>query len=123
MIEIREVLKGDPVRNEVAAIVGEGRTLPKGEEWNVTPEMVERALVAEPPTEGERTTRPFTEAVIREFARPVLLIRNNRIELPRSREIRTGCSRRVPASRLVCPQSVESSLWGTRGCVGAARAG
>jgi hypothetical protein len=45
---------------------------------------------------------PDTEAVIREFTRPVLLIRNSKIEIPRSLEMR---NRLLPArARLAdCP--------------------
>ena len=94
MVRIGEVLRDEPVRREVAAYVGEGRALPKGDEWSVTPAMVEKVLDARPAREGERETRPYTEAVIREFTRPVLLIRNGKIEIPRSEELQ---KRLVPA--------------------------
>jgi endonuclease G len=88
-MRITEVLsRDDSVRNEVAAIIGDGRPLPKGEAWSVTPEMVEDVIVAGRRRPHARGTRPYTEAVIREFARPVLMIRKNRIELPRSAEMR-----------------------------------
>ncbi len=94
MNQIAEVLKDAPVREEMHEIVRSGGNLPKGEQWSVTPAMVDRVLSARQPAPTEGTTRPFTEAVIRQFARPVLLIRNNKIELPRSREIR---NRLLPA--------------------------
>lgn len=89
MIELGRVLRDEPVRREVAAIVRDGTPLPKGREWDVTPAMVEDVLAGGGAAPAERSTRPYTEAVIREFMRPVLLVRNNRIELPRSSEIRS----------------------------------
>lgn len=94
-MKISEVLRDKPVRDEMRELVGAGRTLPGGEAWSVSSAMVERVLDNPEPPAGEPTTRPFTEAVIREFARPVLLIRNNKIELPRSVAMRS----RVLAAR------------------------
>lgn len=87
MIEIDHLLKDEPVRAELAAIVGTGRPLPKGAEWNVSAAMVEN-VIARAPGGREPGSHPYTEAVIREFMRPVLLVRNDRIELATSSEIR-----------------------------------
>ncbi len=65
------------------------RVLPKAQIWSVSPDMLAAAVVgpgggAPPETE----TRPYTEAVILEYGRPTLLIRNNKFELPESPELR-----------------------------------
>jgi endonuclease G len=86
MIPIEQVLKDEPLRREVEKSVSLGQPLPKGEAWNVTAAMVERVI--DPAAPSAPGTRPFTEAVIREYARPVLLVKNNRIELPVSEEWR-----------------------------------
>lgn len=99
-MNINELLKDEPVREEMRAIVAEGRTLPGAEKWNVSGAMVERVL-DEPDSRGGQTTRPWTEAVIRDFGRPVLLVRSNKIELPRSVAMR---SRVLGARRALEPQ-------------------
>jgi endonuclease G len=99
-MRINELLQDEPVLEEMRAIVGEGRTLPGAEKWNVSGAMVERVLDESDSRNGQ-TTRPWTEAVIRDFGRPVLLIRNNKIELPRSVAMRT---RVLGARRVLEPQ-------------------
>lgn len=103
-MKISDVLRDEPVREEMRALVAEGRTLPGGEDWSVSAAMVERVLAEPEAPGGETTTRPFTEAVIRRFARPVLLVRNNRIELPRSGTMRA----RVVAARAQLEQRLPS---------------
>jgi endonuclease G len=88
MVGIQDVLRDLPVRNEVAAFVGDQRPLPHAPEWNVSPAMVRDVLHDKRSRRASHPQRPYTEAVIRLFARPVLLVRNNRVQLPRSKEIR-----------------------------------
>lgn len=92
MNAIADVLRDEPVRREIRAMVGDGRPLPGGEHLRVTPEMVD--AVIESPTGEGRPPLPNTEAVVLEFGRPSLLVRNGRFELPKSREMR---SRLLPA--------------------------
>ena len=92
MKAVADVLRDEPVRREMRAMVGDGRTLPGGEHLRVTPEMVN--AVIDSPTGAGRPPLPNTEAVVLEFGRPSLLVRNGRFELPKSREMR---SRLVPA--------------------------
>lgn len=92
MTAIAEVLRDEPVRREISAMVGAGRALPGGEHLRVTPEMV--SAVIESPTGEGRPPLPNTEAVVLEFGRPSLLVRNGRFELPKSKEMR---ARLLPA--------------------------
>jgi len=89
---VTDVLRDEPVSREIRAMVGDGRGLPGGERLRVTPEMV--SAVIESPTGEGRPPLPNTEAVVLEFGRPSLLVRNGRFELPKSKEMR---ARLLPA--------------------------
>ena len=89
---IADMLRDEPVRREIRAMVGDGRGLPGAEHLRVTPDMV--SAVVESPTGAGRPPLPNTEAVVLEFGRPSLLVRNGRFELPNSKEMR---SRLLPA--------------------------
>lgn len=92
MNAIADMLRDEPIRREIRAILSDGRGLPGGEHLRVTPAMV--SAVIESPTGAGRPPLPNTEAVVLEFGRPSLLVRNGRFELPKSKEMR---ARLLPA--------------------------
>jgi endonuclease G len=103
MGSLRDVVRDDPVREEIATLAEAGIALPRSEELGVTPREVARAVIVD----RELPRSPKTsriEAVVLEFGRPVLYIRNNRIALPRSKEVlarllpaRAHLEARIPA--------------------------
>lgn len=92
MNAVSDVVRDEPVHREMRAMVGDGRGLPGGELLRVTPEMV--GAVLDSPTGEGRPPLPNTEAVVLEFGRPSLLVRNGRFEMPKSKEL---AARLVPA--------------------------
>lgn len=92
MNAVNDVLRDEPIRREIRVMVGDGRGLPSGQQLRVSPEMVETVL--DSPEGDGRPPMPNTEAVVLEFGRPSLLVRNGRFELPRSKQLR---ARLLPA--------------------------
>ena len=85
MPQLTDVLRDTPVVRELSAIVESGSPLPGAAEAGTTPDLV-RAVIASPGGEG-RLPLPRTEAVILQFTRPALLVRNGRIVPPRSKTL------------------------------------
>ncbi|HEV8606551.1 MAG TPA: DNA/RNA non-specific endonuclease [Tepidisphaeraceae bacterium] len=92
---VRHVLKDREIHNEIAQMVESNQPIPLAGQWNVTPDMV-RAVIAPPQKGAKRASRPFTEAVVLKYGRPSLLIRNDRIDLPDSAELRKRVQRAQP---------------------------
>jgi endonuclease G, mitochondrial len=95
MRPVAGVLRDEPVRHEIETLAGAGIALPRSEELGVHPDEV-MAVVRDPELEGTQRHPQLTEAVVRMFGRPVLFIQNGKIELPRSKELRT---RLLPARK------------------------
>lgn len=94
---LAQILENDSVGNELKERIESGRSVSKAHQWSVNNKMM--AQVVESRGTGDDSfggTRPWTEAVILEFARPTLLVRNNRFELPESNELK---QRLLPAQK------------------------
>jgi endonuclease G len=98
-VNFADVLRDEPVRREVRAMVDAGRVLPGARRRRVTPRMVD--TVVNDPSGAGRPPMPNTEAVVLEFGRPALLIRDGRFEAPESRELR---ARLLPARARLEPR-------------------
>lgn len=85
MPQLTDVLRDTPVTRELSAIIESGSPLPGAAEAGTTPDLV-RAVIESPGGEG-RPPLPRTEAVILQFTRPALLVRNGRIVTPRSKTL------------------------------------
>lgn len=96
MDRLSKVLKDEPMVDEIREHISAGRNLPKAAAFSVTPKMLSAVIEPDAENKGERGTRPWSEAVIFEYLRPVLYVRNNRFDLPDSPEMR---KRLVPARK------------------------
>jgi endonuclease G len=99
MIEAKRLLETDePIREEILELVSSNRNLPIAEQYHVSPQMLERVVREGGLPDEEKGTRPWTEAVITRYMRPVLLVRNNRFQIPESLELR---KRLLPTRSLI----------------------
>lgn len=89
MVKLEEVLRDEQARQELADLAAGGTDLRDPVGNLAPPAQVEAVIVAR----EEDTTDSTTEAVVRDFMRPVCFVRRGRIQLPRSR---TWRSRLVP---------------------------
>jgi endonuclease G, mitochondrial len=80
---IQDILKADiALSEEVNAMLASGKNLPSAMRFGISHKSVKKAMV------GPVAEMPLTEAMIRLHLRPALLIRNNKIAAPDSREMR-----------------------------------
>jgi endonuclease G, mitochondrial len=91
---LQDVVRDEPLRREIEALTRNGVRLPHSEELGVSANDVAMAVIVDRDLPRRRRRRkvtpaPKTEAVVRMFGRPVLFIRNGKIELPRSKELRS----------------------------------
>lgn len=83
MPTIHEILKRDePLRKEINEILDSGDNLPVAKRNNVHRESVMKAMI------GPVAELPRSEAMIRLHMRPALLVKNNKVLLPDSSEVR-----------------------------------
>lgn len=83
MKNFRDILKKDRALNdEVNQLLDSGTNLPVARRFNIGHTAIKKAMV------GPRNELPRAEAMVQLHLRPVLLIRNNKIEAPASAEIR-----------------------------------
>jgi endonuclease G len=83
---LRDVVRDEAVRHEIATLAENGIPLPGSETLGVSARNVADAVISEPKGKP-KAHAATTEAVIRTFGRPVLFVRDGRIELPKSKEI------------------------------------
>jgi len=80
---IQDILKSDTaLSEEVDSILAAGKNLPSAMRFGISHKSVKKAMV------GPVAEMPLTEAMIRLHLRPSLLIKNNKIATPDSKEIR-----------------------------------
>ena len=103
MARLQEILNVDPeLAAELKRMNREGVRLPRAAASGVQPEMVK--AVIEPLPGGKHAKRPLTEAVIKTYGRPVLYVRDGKIDLPDSPIIR----QRVLQARSALEQRIPS---------------
>jgi endonuclease G len=86
--QIESVLSDKPLVEEIKSRVESEVGLPRADEFNVKNATLRKAIAGGRPAE-DFATRPLSEAIILLFGRPVLLVKNNTFEVPRSDEWRT----------------------------------
>lgn len=80
---IESLLADTEVINEIEGrVVADEGALPRAEAFRIKPETIRRAVAERAVVAFE--TRPFTEAIVRQFGRPSLLVRNDTFEVPAS---------------------------------------
>jgi endonuclease G len=80
---VRDILKEDKALNEeVAGFLETGKNLPIARRFGVSHTSVKKAMI------GPVAEMPLAEAMIRLHLRPALFVRNNKIEIPDSPEMR-----------------------------------
>ena len=88
---IQDILKADTaLSDEVNSILASGKNLPSAQRFGISHKSVKKAMV------GLVAEMPLTEAMIRLHLRPALLIKNNKIAMPDSREIRNRLIPYIP---------------------------
>ncbi|HWR72836.1 MAG TPA: DNA/RNA non-specific endonuclease [Nitrospirota bacterium] len=115
MINFREILKKDPAfKTEVMDLIETGKNLPIAKRNNVNASMLKKAMI------GPRNEMPREEAMVQMHLRPSLLIRNNKIEVPDSSEVRKRLmpcigklESRVPSVGRIEFQNTEDRYFGT----------
>jgi endonuclease G, mitochondrial len=85
--QIESVLSDKPLVEEIKFRVESEVGLPRADEFNVKNDTLRKAIAGERPAENF-DTRPLSEAIILLFGRPVLLVKNNTFEVPKSDEWR-----------------------------------
>lgn len=108
---LEHVLADPKLRAEIDALMESGRSLPRANAGSVTRSMLKSVIHEssgfkddfDPAVFADLTDqRPWSEAVILEYTRPVLLIKNNRFDLPSSAEM----SRRLLSYRPTIERSI-----------------
>lgn len=108
---LEHVLADPKLRAEIDALMASGRNLPRAAAGSVTRSMLKSVIRESSSSKGDFDTnvfaeltdqRPWSEAVILEYTRPVLLIKNNRFDLPTSPEL----SRRLLSFRPTIERSI-----------------
>lgn len=100
-----QILKDEAVKNEVIARLEENKTLPKAPQWSVSNEMMSKAIInADEVSSDDKTLRPVSEAVVHQFMRPVLLVRNGTFAMPDSNELKA----RLLASKKLLEKQIPS---------------
>ena len=83
MKNFRDILKKDKeLSDEVNELVDSGKNLPSARRLNIGHLAIKKAMV------GPRNEMPRAEAMVQYFLRPVLLVRNNKIDAPNSAVVR-----------------------------------
>src|SRR5215203_5304988 len=83
MRSIHDILKSDKsLHDEVRNIIDSGDNLPIAKRFGISHSAVKKAMV------GPVAELPLAEAMIRLHLRPALLVKNNKIEMPGSVEMR-----------------------------------
>ena len=85
MVELREILRDEPARIELADLAASGATAGDGQELFPDQELATAVVDAR----EESVADAVTEAVVRDFMRPVCFVRRGRLQLPRSRTWRS----------------------------------
>jgi len=83
-MEMKDVLADKAVMDEIRSKVESDEGLPKSKEWNIGNDTLRAVLADETSSSEMLETRPYTEAIILEFGRPALLIKNDTFEIPNS---------------------------------------
>lgn len=86
MSTFEEVKQDQTIYKELIQKVEDGYTLEKASQVGVTPQMVKAIIRGDTTGEDPAFSRPFTEAVVMEFMRPCLVVRNDTFEIPESDE-------------------------------------
>src|SRR3954454_7864936 len=89
---LRDVVRDEPVRREIAMLAENHIALPGSEPLGVTTQDVQAAVIRDPDLArrpGTQAHHATAEAVVVAFGRPVLFVRDGKIQLPRSLEIRS----------------------------------
>src|SRR3954465_3232523 len=89
---LRDVVRDEPVRREIAMLAENHIALPGSEPFGVTTQDVQAAVIRDPDLArrpGTQAHHATAEAVVVAFGRPVLFGPAGKIPLPRSLEIRS----------------------------------
>src|SRR4051812_27446591 len=86
---MHDVVRDEAVRHEIATLAAAGIPLPGSERLGVATTEIAEAVIRGPDPQGRPRPTATTEAVIRDFGRPVLYVRDGKIAMPASGELRS----------------------------------
>lgn len=84
---IASLMADADVMDEIRGRVTNDESLPRSDAFRVRPATIRSVIVGGTPESFE--TRPLTEAIVRQFGRPALLVKNDTFEMPASGTWRT----------------------------------
>lgn len=88
---VQDILKTDTaLSDEINSILASGANIPSAQRFGIQAKSIKKAMI------GPVAEMPLTEAMIRLHLRPALLIKNNKITLPDSREMRMRLAPFIP---------------------------
>jgi len=123
---IEQVFDDEILFNEIQEIIETGKNLPKAKNWNVSNQMLSALVNSDKSSLSfVAGSRPWTEAVVMEYARPTLLIQKNKIiELPQSSEMRKRIigakhliEKRIPSVGRIEFMNHPTKRWGGTGWI------